>query len=274
LADRYKKRNIDTRYDGQDERIAILHTLGLTPVQAKVYLHLLYANEQSARSVVDSLKLDRVDVYRALQRLQFMGMVEVNLGNPNKFDATPPSAALKLLLDNKNDEFETIKSQASHLNKLLSTVEKQNNPPNGAINSDQYYKLKRGYGVINSILDLEKEAKSELRKVVNRKGMGYHILFGISEVEKKLYDKGVKIRLITDQMATSQKSYSKIAQIRYAGDISNVLRYIVIDDKTIVVSMAPNTTDEKDSVALFTNNKTLIQALCNYFDEIWDSLKL
>ncbi|HZW58019.1 MAG TPA: helix-turn-helix domain-containing protein [Nitrososphaerales archaeon] len=264
--------------DGLDEQTRILANLGLTRIQARVYLHLFHAGEQSARAIVDSLRIDRVDVYRALQSLQGHGLVEVNLGNPNKYSASQSSTALKLLLKRKEDEFESLKGSAAHLEKILnaSTSKARRRESNqfGKVEEEQFYKLKRGYAVVDTILKIEGQAKKEVRKVVNRKGMGYHVLFGIEEVEKKLANKGVKIRLITDQRSPSiYYSYSKIASVKYAGDLTNSLRYIIVDDSLIMLSMAPNVTDEKDSVALLTNNVTLIQALSSFYDRIWNSIR-
>jgi sugar-specific transcriptional regulator TrmB len=259
------------------EEVGILNSLGLTQIQSRVYVHLLSAGERSARAVVDSLRIDRVDVYRALQNLQSFGLIEVNLGNPNRYAASHPATALKLLVGKKEEELESVKRRASRLNRLLSKQMGRGGnrgawPPR-EFDSDQFYRLKRGYAVVDTILETEREARKEVRKVVNRIGMGYHMLFGVTEVERKLIDSGVRIRLITDQKTGSMRRYSKIAEVRYAGDLTNALRYIIVDDRLIMLSMAPNTTDERDSVVLQTNNTTLIQALSNFFDNSWKSFK-
>jgi len=267
-------RGLDGDSSSVDEAISILKNLGLTPIQAKVYVHLSLEGEHSARSIVESLRIDRVDVYRALQILQSMGFVEVNLGNPNRYTASPHSIALRLLLEKKEEELETIRKRALRFDGLLSYRSKNTNFPELQEGiSDQFYKLKRGYAVVDTILEIERNAQQQVRKVVNRIGLGYHILFGLSEVERKLVSRGVKIRLISDKRSGSLRAYSKIAQMRYAGDLTKSLRFIVVDDKSIILSLAPNVTDERDSVALLTNNSTLIEALSSFFDRSWASLK-
>ena len=264
-----------------DDQAGILASLGLTRIQARVYLHLFHAGEQSARAIVDSLRIDRVDVYRALQSLQSLGLIEVSLGNPNRYFASQSSTALKLLIRRKEEEFESLKDAAARLEKKLLSASTPRNKHRGgeggasaAAGGEQFYKLKRGYAVVDTIVEIEGRARSEVRKVVNRRGMGYHILFGVEEVERKLANKGVKIRLITDQKSPQVfSSYSKIARVKYAGDLTNSLRYIIIDDSLVILSMAPNITDERDSVALLTNNVTLIQALSSFYDKTWKSMR-
>jgi len=94
--------------------------LGLSVRQARVYLALLRAGVAKVQLVSDLSRVHRQEVYRVLDGLQQMGLVERKVSNPATFSVTPVSEAVKLLLNQKTLEFNALAKKAERLTGRLS----------------------------------------------------------------------------------------------------------------------------------------------------------
>ena len=63
--------------------------LGLTLLQAKVYLALVQSGTLKVGTIAQVSKVARPDVYRTLQKLQDLGLIEKIITKPILFRATP-----------------------------------------------------------------------------------------------------------------------------------------------------------------------------------------
>ncbi len=88
----------------KNEALQYLIQLGLTRIQAKIYLTLLLYGKAEARIIAHWSKSPRTEVYRALNELQENGLVDRELSCPLKFIAVPPSLGLKAFIDHKLHE--------------------------------------------------------------------------------------------------------------------------------------------------------------------------
>lgn len=255
-----------------DQSTTILLELGLTPIQSKVYLELTITGGLSARGIVDSLNINRVDVYRALQRLQTAGLVEIAIGNPNKFIAVDPDSAVQMLLSKEERKMAALKEKASHLTHSLKSLKSQVEFEEDRPRSDQYFRLKSGQAVFDGMLSGMKSGTKDIRKVVTSKSLSLHILYGIVDEESNLARKGVRVRIISDKPVDGSDLYSKFAEIRYTNELSDISRYVAIDDNMIFISLGTNVSEPSESLALVTNNSTLIHVLSKNFEDMWESL--
>jgi sugar-specific transcriptional regulator TrmB len=254
-----------------EEHVQLFCELGLTPIQAKIYLTLFNSGELSARSMADSLNINRVDVYRALQRLQKLGMVEVSIGKPNKFVAAEPKIATSLLIDSLKRNLSDLSKKADFLNVTLESMGRTKKVHVETDAESSYFRLKNGEAVIGSITSIVKEAKHEIRKILTSRALGFHLLYGVLDIEQELGSRGVITKIITDAPSDISQRYGSFAELRYAGDLRETLRYIIVDDSAIIISLAANAAGPTDSVGLLTNNSTLIHALTRHFEETWNS---
>jgi sugar-specific transcriptional regulator TrmB len=252
-----------------EEHIQLLCELGLTPIQAKMYLWLLGSGGHSASSVADVLKINRVDVYRGLRKLQQLGIVELNIGKPNTFSAVQPKIALKLLVDLRRKELNELDRKADYLTKTLESINEKQLVNQVPLSENQYFRLKNGEAVVETLSAMIKQAKHQVRKMLTSKALSFHLLYGIFDIERDLYQKGVEIKLVTDVPSETLTKYESISNIHYIGDLSNTLRYVIVDDSQIIISLAADAIGPTDSVGLLTNNKTLIHALTKHFEETW-----
>jgi sugar-specific transcriptional regulator TrmB len=85
----------------QDKRIKVLNLLGLTILQAKVYLALTELEQASAKEVSQTAHEDRAEVYRTVYKLQELGLIEKKITTPTIFIAPPMKEGLRILLERK-----------------------------------------------------------------------------------------------------------------------------------------------------------------------------
>ncbi len=100
--------------------IGVLVGLGLSVRQAKVYLALLRAGMAKVQMVSDLSHVHRQEVYRVLDVLGQMGLVQKNVTNPATFSVTPINDAVKLLLNQKTSEINAMAKKAERLTKKFS----------------------------------------------------------------------------------------------------------------------------------------------------------
>jgi DNA-binding MarR family transcriptional regulator len=72
-----------------EDSVAVLVRLGLTPVQARFYLHLLRQGPTRASELARAVSVHRVWGYRVLEEMQSHGLVEVLAERPRRYVATP-----------------------------------------------------------------------------------------------------------------------------------------------------------------------------------------
>lgn len=104
--------------------LKILREYGLSKREADVYIFLSKKGIQPAHSISSSLKIERVQTYRALKSLQEKGVVEATLEAPTRFSAIPFETMLDSLIKkgkSKITELETEKDDLISYWKSLRT---------------------------------------------------------------------------------------------------------------------------------------------------------
>jgi sugar-specific transcriptional regulator TrmB len=87
-----------------EEPVEALVELGLTHLQAKVYVALLCLETATARDIHKSINIAQPDVYRLLSELEEKGLIERVVGKPAKFRSIPSKDAVAILLRRKNEQ--------------------------------------------------------------------------------------------------------------------------------------------------------------------------
>jgi len=77
------------------EDVRILTDLGLTGRQARVYLALLKTGGGKAKAVADVSLVNRQEIYRIIDDLQQLGLVQRKVTTPTTFTATPLADVVK-----------------------------------------------------------------------------------------------------------------------------------------------------------------------------------
>jgi sugar-specific transcriptional regulator TrmB len=110
-------------YTLRQKELNILEKLGLTNRQARVYIALLKNNGEKAKTIANISQVNRQEIYRVIDDLQKIGLIQKHITLPTTYSATPITDVIKILLTQKTHELTTIKQKTKQLTKTL-----QNHP--------------------------------------------------------------------------------------------------------------------------------------------------
>jgi sugar-specific transcriptional regulator TrmB len=253
-----------------DEAVETLINLGLTVLQAKVYLTLAKLGTSTGRATAKEAKVAPQDVYRVLTELQETGLAEKIIAKPNKYQAMPLDQGLSMLLERRNDQTERLKKSVSAVSRLFpaSYKETQKNETGDfvLVAKDEPIRNKatRMFETAHLSLDLMNEINE---------GMTAHD--NLCNLEVKLLKKGGKIRdILCKETPNFQiaKSCSALLQ-RYPDFQVRYLNYapakvIIKDGKEALVSTKTKAKTFQQPF-LWTDNPTLVQIIQQWYNEVW-----
>ena len=103
----------------QDKAIETLAGLGLTVLQAKVYLTLAKEGKSTVKGIAKTSNIARQDLYRITQQLLNLGLIEKLIDTPTKFKAIPIKAAIDMLIGRRKKQHLRLPNDAI-LNKVCA----------------------------------------------------------------------------------------------------------------------------------------------------------
>jgi sugar-specific transcriptional regulator TrmB len=104
---------------------AFLTQLGFTKTQTKIYLTLLKIGEATAKTLSTKANAPRAIVYKTLDELQEMGVVEKEIGAPFKFSAVSLEFGLQVLMLRRLQQQEDLQEKAKEFLYSFKDYEKE-----------------------------------------------------------------------------------------------------------------------------------------------------
>jgi sugar-specific transcriptional regulator TrmB len=95
---------------------------GLTEKEAQIYLELNRLGPSKASIVADSLKFDRMDAYRTLEKLEQRNLVKRTLEKPMRFVAVPLEKGFDLLMEEQRNRISRIERSKEAVLKTWRTI--------------------------------------------------------------------------------------------------------------------------------------------------------
>lgn len=181
--------------DFQPSEIQTLVSLGLTSIQARVYLTLVEFGRLNEASISKMSKVARPDVYRNLSRLQQLGLIEEIVKVPTEFQAVPVNT-LSFLLQNKTHAYERLKFETEQL--LVSFNEKQNQNNNHETENTKFILVPQKQAIINRISKAIEEAQNRIDSILSWKRFTQSIISTYAEIANKAWSRGIESRFIVE----------------------------------------------------------------------------
>lgn len=245
--------------------------LGLTSIQAKVYLALAKCGPSKIATLSRLSDVARPDLYRTLTRLYDLGLVVKLVQAPVQFKALPIDEGVKLLLQKKESEYEKVKRQSD---KLLDSFKK--NPSQGfAAENSQFVLVPHKDTVINRLRQAINSAQSTVDVVISWTRFMHGIGNVFAEAAKDASERKVKYRFIVERAPSEivnasgkqfWKNYRSF-QVRFISEHPEAV-FGIYDRKELFVIIDPKS-DIMGSPALWTNNPSLLSLVQGYFDMLW-----
>jgi sugar-specific transcriptional regulator TrmB len=247
-----------------------LMELGLTLSQARVYIATAKLGKVKAKDLCEGSGVGRQEIYRILDELLKMGLIEKEISAPTHFRAVPISKGALLLFNRKQEEILDLKIKMMNLaSEDLKIWEKQPSESEFLILPRKYLMETRGE---SSYRNAKKtiEFFAPFKRLVSCFTYNYR---AYSEPIKR----GVEMRAITEKVDTYQ--YQQIKKeavnifsgknfsLRFVAQLDNVA-FSLIDGKELYFPLNPDKSLYEDQ-SLWTNNKSLITMTHKYFSMNW-----
>lgn len=254
-----------------DEVVETLINLGLTVLQAKVYVALVKLGTSTSRSTAKEAKVASQDVYRILSELQETGLVEKIIAKPNMYHAMPLTKGLSMLLQRRKAKTRQLQKTANLISKefdcTLRAAEKTN--------VGSFVLIQKEEPIKNKAFELLDTAQSSLDLMHDTHDT---VTYGeLYDIGQKLSAKEIKVRdLVSKSNHNVQmlKSFESVIQkyptfrVRYL-DASSPAKLIIKDSKEVLISttIKPNASLQ---AFLWSDNSILVQIIQQWFTNVWD----
>jgi sugar-specific transcriptional regulator TrmB len=255
----------------QDEAaVKTLITLGLTVLQAKVYIALSKLGTSTGRITAKNAKVASQDVYRILAELQEKGLVEKIISKPTIYKATPTNEGLSILLQDKKEEYIEAKKQAKILSKDFGE------------NINQNILKENVEFVITSEMRLLLKLHDKLADMAKN-----NIVFVCPGNDKIVFEycqdymvralkRGVKIRVIAqesnqEQIVENPKTLSKnpLFEIKYLPETAIPFGMHIFDNQEVTLAVSKNPVP-----SLWTNSPHVVRLTEVYFENLWRNAQM
>jgi sugar-specific transcriptional regulator TrmB len=248
----------------------VLIDLGLTQVQARVYLALVESGPSRIMAISKISKVARPEVYANLSKLQELGLIEKIIKMPLTYRAIPMNKGLTFLLKTKTEQYKKVRAQTRI---LLDTAKMEK--PKKKIGEPQFVLIPRGRTVIERIKTAIEKAQLSMDFVLSWKMFSRGITSTFAESMEVAWAKNVKIRIIVQNPLESKTVKQLIefcrkkpfCQIRFIRHHPRTI--FKIHDKKEVFIITNSKTDLAGSPTLWSNNPSLIALADDHFEILW-----
>jgi sugar-specific transcriptional regulator TrmB len=257
-----------------EEITETLKELGLTSLQAKVYLALNSLNQAPVKDISRVLRVARQEIYRALAELLMLGIIEKRIGAPNEFRAIPLKLALSFLLERKRDQAFKLEEKTARMINAVGVQQKLTQP-----NYD-FLLLDGKEILVNRANDLF--ATSQTIRIVNESNLSVYWWVDQFQLFAKALKRSAKIQVIIDKFQEESPAIEAIQklkkspsfEIRYLQSKPPLL-FIIYDDHMGLLAITPTdeaiVTKQVFPQMLCSNHPAFIELLQNYFAHLWNN---
>ena len=254
----------------QDDDLFVqaLMNLGLTLLQAKIYLTLAKLGKAGVNRISKASNVARSDVYRVMPALEKLGLAEKIVATPTIYKAAPVREGLSILLQQKTKENSELQKETKALlsdfqeNNVDMALEREDSQ--FVVTSEEKLFLKR----------IEKTIKtSQISEDIIGTGAGFNrFLFHNLLHFERLTRRGIKIRAITTK-PENQESIPRIMQdlkknslfkLKYTSDHAPVCM-MICDNKEVNFQILA----DGPVPSLWSNSSHVIKLATVYFELLW-----
>jgi len=239
---------------------------GLTPREAKIYLHLVRFGPKKANKIAEELNAHRTETYHALTSLQNKGIVTATIERPIRFIALPFKDAIEKMIRHEKERVMLAEKRSEHLFNLWRSLP-DSVADDAPVSQFQIFEgLDQALGKLD---EMKQRAHSEIYVMGGKVSLARLYQHGFFDGLKRL-SKDVSIRLLVSHGITgdiARKVGCFIRQIR--PDIEPIPNFILIDGKELLFFTSREDAPRKKVSAIWTNYSVLAKTMHTLFTEMW-----
>jgi len=262
----------------RDEVLKTLVSLGLTQMDAKIYIFLAKKGAQKGRDIRKALKITKQQLYPSLKNLQNKGIVSSTLEHPARFSAIPFEKVLDLFIKAKMEETQRLQySKEEILSKWQDFGIAETDTSRFTVIEGRSY-------IFSKIQQMIQETKNQISTITTVPSLVQADQFGLFDTgfSHPLKSK-IQFRFLTELSTQNVKAMRAFltetanADLNVEGKTPELgLRLfpqmLIRDEKEAIFFITPRTDSsmvERNDVCLWTNCKSLVQAFRAIFEELW-----
>jgi sugar-specific transcriptional regulator TrmB len=260
----------------EPSELQTLTHLGLTSVQARVYLALAKYGPLKISSISKQSKVARPDVYRTLNVLNELGLVERIVETPVQFQAIPAEKCIELLLFKKTQEYDNLKKETEV---LKNSFKLRGEPEEIQTSASRFLLIPQKAMVIK----LQKEAIEASQKSIQTILSWKRFYHGVGEIFaasiNNALSRKIEIKFLIEKPPTeelTEKAFEfcrkRTCKIRFLDKTPEAI-VGVYDSKKIMILVDPMVDYPGASPALWTDNQSVVSLVKDYFETKWATAK-
>jgi len=258
----------------QLEDVNVLMDLGLSSRQARTYLTILKLCEPKAKTIADHSLVNRQEIYRIIEDLEQMGLVQRNVCAPTTFSATPITEVANVLLAQKTIHLTNLrqktnllikKFQPPHNTTLANSTDKK--PRLGTVfEADRAKKYIQIIQATIKTIDITASCK-RFKQIINLLEIPLQIALSNGVAIRMVIEKSSAQLLPSWMINTQSKDNPASFKLKMLLDCPSAA-ISIFDQTTAAITFNPSSSLLKGP-DLWTTNQTLITLSQAYFDNIW-----
>jgi sugar-specific transcriptional regulator TrmB len=253
----------------KEESLQLMNSLGLSVLEAKVYLTLAKIGKASAKTISKASNISQPDVYRVLSKLENHGLVEREVAIPNQFKATALDEGLALLLQRRDNQSAMLHKKATELlqdfkEKEEKTALQEETPKFVLVPAAHVYKIRNA--VDNAQTDVLCFTSLDMFRKVR---------FITEDVWKRCVKRGIKFQFIIGN-PHDEKVILKLDPVLKNNDYFEIKWtrpampcMVLIDGKEVFLRTEMNL----EAPVLWSNNPVIVAMIQEHFETKWKTLK-
>jgi sugar-specific transcriptional regulator TrmB len=254
----------------EEGEVQTLTELGLTGRQGRVFRVLSNFESATARALALASNLARQDIYKVLDELQTLGIVEKQITVPTKFAAVPIHDALSILLNRKVKQ----ESDLEKKTRILIDNIKTQNKRTVEDEEPKILLIPEGETVVLKLRKAIESTQKSIDVFSTSRNLPQGMFFLTKDL-KRAEGRGVKIQCIIESFedecahltAFPVLKESPFFEIRTIPNHSKV-RFCIFDKKELSVVLFSEKDFAKSSI-LWLNGTSFLEGFQDYFEMLW-----
>jgi sugar-specific transcriptional regulator TrmB len=250
----------------QDESLQVLTGLGLTVLEAKVYLTLVRIGETSAKTISKTSDVSQPDVYRVLSMLENHGLVEKIIAIPSRFKATPIDDGIAILLQRRDNQSALLHKKATE---LVQSYREKSAKTNTFHEEQAQFILVPGVHV-HKIRNAVENAQSNVLCFTTL-DMFRKVRFITEDVWKRDVKRGVKFQFLIGKPHDEEVTLELDPALEDNGNFdikfirASMPCMVLIDNTEVFLRTEMNL----EAPVLWSNNACIVAMIEKYFEMLW-----
>jgi sugar-specific transcriptional regulator TrmB len=248
-----------------EKKINILTELGLTNLQAKVYLAFLDESESTANEASKISGVARQEVYRVINELLQLGFLKRIIGSPTRYEPISFNVAIANSINEKRSKLSELEEQVEEL--LKNRVSETHEHVWKEFKFMEMQKNDKWFRSVNVFAGLK------THDLINCSRRYSQVLFSSDDVEEALKG-GTKMRILIDEPQSNDSIRKKIVSLkkyplfdaRFLPDEPKAF-FSVRDQKEVYLILDPS--KSRGPPYLISNHPVMVELAQKYFDSFW-----